>query len=196
MAASTIEARLESDTFDTSNLHVHVVNGRERLSEPFSFEVELVSTQEPVDIEGLIGTEVTLVFRREETDLRSVHGLVMEVTRGTVTERGYRAYKLHLVPRLLRLTLVHNVQIFVNTTALDVIRKKLTLFRFTEGSDFVFRLEGTLPDRNIIIQYRETDFNFVSRILEQYGAYYYFTQKDGEHTLVVDMTTNYPKKLC
>ena len=42
------------------------------------------------------------------------------------------------------------------------------------------------------VQYRETDFNFVSRTMEQYGVFYYFTFEDGKHTMVLDMKKNYP----
>jgi type VI secretion system secreted protein VgrG len=154
------------------------------------FELEVVSIQDSVDIEKIMGAEAKIVFRDQETTFRSVSGLVMEVTRGTTTETGYRSYTLQLVPRLMRLTLVHNVQVFVDTTALDVIKKKLTLFRFEEGTDFVFRIDGTLPTRNIIVQYRETDFNFLSRLLEQYGLVYFFEHDAGTDRLVI--TDNAP----
>lgn len=178
-------ARLDSEAFDTSTLYIRSLCGRERISDSFVFDLELVSTASaPLDLEAVIGSDVSIAFSQGETTSRKVHGMVMEAGRGADLQTGYRGYSIRVVPRLARLTLVSNVQVFVKTNALDVIKGKLTRFGFVEGDDFSLHIDKPLPEREIIIQHRETDFAFISRLMEQYGLAYFYAH-DGEHDRLI-----------
>ena len=111
-----------------------------------------------------------------------------------------REYRAELVPWLWFLTQTARCFIYFPE------REEKTIYEIVEAVfqraadelhvDVKYDLSGLddLKQRKVkhCVQYRETDFNFVSRILEQYGAYYYFTQADGEHKLVVSMDSSYP----
>lgn len=184
-----LKARLESSAFDCDAVRVLALEGRERLSEPFRFHITLESTApEGLDLEAVIGAEATMSLAGADEDLRGYHGMVLTAERLPATEAGNHVYRLELVPRMLRLAFVKNVQIHVKTTVADVLRKKLRLVGLDEGTDFVLRLEGPLVQRDareMIVQYRETDFAFVSRLLEQYGVCYYFEHTEGFDKLII-----------
>jgi type VI secretion system secreted protein VgrG len=59
------------------------------------------------------------------------------------------------------------------------------VFKYYGFNDYKLKLTATYPKWEYCVQYRETDFNFVSRLMEQEGIYYYFEHEDGKHTLVL-----------
>jgi type VI secretion system secreted protein VgrG len=76
-------------------------------------------------------------------------------------------------------------RIFLDKTVKDIIEKVFTDAGFSSGTDFKFRTTGNYEKIKYCVQYRETDFAFVSRLMEQYGIYYYFEHQDGQHTMVL-----------
>ncbi|MCP4710251.1 MAG: type VI secretion system tip protein VgrG, partial [Planctomycetes bacterium] len=100
-------------------------------------------------------------------------------------------YQAVLVPRLWRLSLTFQNRIFQNLTIGDIIEKVLTAQGFASGADYELMLEETYPDREYTVQYQETDLNFISRLMEHAGIYYFFDHRDGcDKLIITDKQTN------
>ena len=80
------------------------------------------------------------------------------------------------------LKLFSNCRIFQNKTVPDIIQK---VFADRGYTDYDFRLTGSYDPREYCVQYRETDFNFVSRLMEDEGIFYFFEQTEDKHQLVL-----------
>jgi type VI secretion system secreted protein VgrG len=84
------------------------------------------------------------------------------------------------------LTRTADCRIFQQKTVPDIIQQ---IFKDLGFTDFALQLNKSYPVREYCVQYRETDFNFVSRLMEQYGIFYYFEHSDGKHRLILDDTS-------
>jgi type VI secretion system secreted protein VgrG len=185
-------------------------SGREAISRPFDFEIEFISTRLDLKPGAIIGKELTLELDRRDKDSqplapRYVHGYVNRFAAGDVVfkdpgEHKYRHYRAGLVPWLWFLTKTARCYLFFpekeDKSIFEVIEAVFDRAKADLHVNPVSDLKGIgdLRNRKVkhCVQYRETDFNFVSRTMEQYGVFYYFKFEDGKHTLVLDMKKNYP----
>jgi type VI secretion system secreted protein VgrG len=164
--------------------------GREELSRPFSFTLDLVSENTSVAAGDLVGQAVGWSIRDPGTgNPRYFHGYVRKLMTGPKMSRVLRSYRIEVVPWLWFLTRSTNCQIFQNKTMPDIITAVFDQFGF---SAYEKKLNGTYPTREYCVQYRETAFDFVSRLMEEYGIFYKFAFSEGAHTLVLaDSTSSY-----
>jgi type VI secretion system secreted protein VgrG len=185
-------------------------SGREAISRPFDFEIEFISTRLDLRPGAFIGKELTLELDRRDKDSqplapRYFHGYVNRFAAGEVVfkdpgEHKYRHYRAGLVPWLWFLTKTARCYLFFpekeDKSIFEVIEAVFDRAKSDLHVNPVSDLKGIgdLRGRKVkhCVQYRETDFNFVSRTMEQYGVFYYFRFEDGKHTLVLDMKKNYP----
>jgi type VI secretion system secreted protein VgrG len=155
--------------------------GRERLSVPFEFTLDLVSDNTSVAAADLVGKAVSWTVNFPEESPRQFHGFVRKlVTGGRVGL--LRHYSVEVVPWLWFLTRTTDCHIFQNMTVDAIITDTFDRFGFT---DYKSQLQGSYPTREYCVQYRETAFAFVSRLMEEYGIFYYFEFAAGKHTLVL-----------
>src|SRR5689334_12257121 len=98
--------RVESSAFTSENFHVYRLHGREALSELFSIDVELASKTDTIDCPSAVGEEVAIVFEREGVPIRRIHGMIGEAHDLLARSRVYRSYRIRVVPRAFRLSLV------------------------------------------------------------------------------------------
>jgi type VI secretion system secreted protein VgrG len=177
-------ARLESNDFDTSALQVHRVLGREAISQLYRFEIDFVALERaPLALRDLAGAEASLVFEVEGEEVRTVRGMIAEATDMLTSEPGYRAYRVVLVPRVHRLALVELQDVFLRTSVPAVLAQKLALVGLG-GQDVETRLTGAYPEREIVVEYQETDLAFVSRLAEHLGISFFFRDHDGRDQIV------------
>ncbi len=156
--------------------------GREAISEPFRFTVKFLA-EKPVDMEGLLGTPAVVTTQKDFADSKLYfHGYFWNIRQRAESEDGLLAYEAELVPWLRLLELQVHCRIFHNSTAQDIIS---TVFSDRALTNYRFDLQSTLPKRDYCVQYRETDLNFVSRLLEEEGIYYYFQHSKDKHELVL-----------
>ena len=87
-----------------------------------------------------------------------------------------------MVAWLWFLNLFSDCRIFQNKSVPDIVEQ---VFKDRGFSDYKLQLQGSYPEREYCVQYRETDFNFVSRLLEEEGIFYFFEQSQEKHTLVL-----------
>ncbi|WP_437675512.1 type VI secretion system Vgr family protein [Sorangium sp. So ce131] len=181
----SLDIRIELSGFSSDLLQVYRLSGREAISQLFTFDVYVACPSDAaVDGKTLAGESVALVFEQGDVEVRRIHGMVAEVhdlLASVVIER--RAYRLRVVPRAFRATLVETTEITMNKAVPEVIKAKLELLGLS-GSDVEFRLIGTYPAREFTVQYQETDFAFISRLAEHVGISFFFEHQDGQDTLV------------
>jgi type VI secretion system secreted protein VgrG len=156
--------------------------GQEALSRLFNFHLDLLAENaKDVAFDKLLGQPVTVELTVEKK--RYFNGICYRVSQG---ERGqeYTAYRVELVPELWLLSKRAQSRTFQHLSVPDILKKVLGDLKTKP----TFKLEGTFQPRDYCVQYRETDFNFASRLMEEEGIYYYFKHDNGSHTLVVANT--------
>lgn len=157
------------------------MTAREELGRLFEFTVDLLSDNEAIVHEDLLGKQMTVEMDMMEGSKRYFNGFVSQFS-----QVGHIAYFAHyratLRPWLWFLTRTSDCRIFQNKKVPDIIKE---VFRDNGFTEFEDKLSSSYRDWEYCVQYRETDFNFVSRLMEQEGIYYYFAHVDGMHTLVL-----------
>jgi type VI secretion system secreted protein VgrG len=167
------------------------VRGREALSELFEFEVDAVSDKPDLAFDQLLGQGATVELSLPDGGARPVHGIVRSVAQGATERRdgagAVTRYRLVLAPKLWLLTRRRQSRTFQQMAVPDILRAAL------EGLEPAVELQGTYEPRDYCVQYRETDFDFVSRLMEEEGIFYFFRHSAGAHELVVaDAPTGHP----
>lgn len=184
MSASSFH--LESESFEAHRLQLRSFRGVERIGAPFVFEIDaVVPDAAGLDRGQLLGSLATLVIDTGSTS-RRFHGLIAGIKDALQTTADHRSYTLRLVPRAQQLALVTTQDIFQNLSVPDVIAAKLEHLEL--GADGVaFRLAGTYPVREFIVQYRETDLAFISRLAEHLGISMLFEHgEEGDRIVFTD----------
>jgi type VI secretion system secreted protein VgrG len=157
------------------------MSGRETLGQLFSYEVDLLSSDDSIDLSELLGQGATVVLERTDGTIREFTGFVTQFS--LVGEHGnYARYRASLRPWLWFLGQNRNSRIFQAQTVPEIVKD---LFRERGFSDVEDKLHGKYPTWEYLVQYRESDLNFISRMLEQEGIYYFFKHAEGKHTLVL-----------
>ena len=173
--------RLRIETpLGTDALLITALSGTEGVSTLFHFQAELIGRDEKADFDGIVGQGVTISIAAGDGP-RYVNGIVSRFSQsGTVGDHA--SYHAEIVPWLWFLTRTSDCRIFQKKSVPDIVKQIFGEYGF---SDFRFRLTGTYEPREYCVQYRETDFNFIARLLEEEGIFFFFAHEDGKHTLVV-----------
>jgi len=141
----------------------------------------LISEKPDLEPEALLGRPMTVTLALRDDTQRHFHGYVTQF--GLGTRRGrYHGYQATLRPWLWFLTRTSDCRIFQESTVPDIVRK---VFEDHAIADFEFKLFRPYRKWTYCVQYRESDYDFVARLLEHEGIYWYFTHTDSAHTLVL-----------
>ncbi|MGQ9015880.1 type VI secretion system Vgr family protein [Klebsiella pneumoniae] len=140
--------------------------GSEALSEPFRWDIEFTSPQADIPPEQVLMKYATFRMRGG----KNVHGMVTRLE-WLSTSQDQSHYRLTLSSRLALLGYTRQCVVFQNQSVPEVVEQVLRKHGL-EGADFEFRLERTYPPREIITQWRETDLEFIRRILSEVGIYW------------------------
>ena len=173
-------------------LHFKSMKGQAGLSELFEFNVELVAKTYMLDVRELLGKPLTL---QVETGGGAPHFMNGQITRFELIGREllnseYYVYSATVRPWLWYLTQSRDNRIFQNKSAVDILKQVLGNYDFPVE----YKLTESYRDWEYCVQYQESDFDFVCRLMEHEGIYYWFHHANGEHTLVLtdDMSTHEP----
>lgn len=154
--------------------------GEEELGRCFKFELEVLCQKPDLTADKALGTSVSLTMLRPDGSPRYFNGLVSRLV--YIGHRGgYHLYQITLRPWLWFLSLTSDCRIFQQMTTEQIVTKVFK--EKNQFSDFKAALSGTYRTWEYCCQYRETDLDFVSRLLEQEGIYFYFEHELGKHTL-------------
>ena len=152
-------------------------SGSEAISQLFHFDLDLLSENDSISFQDIVGKKVTLHINTADDSQRHWNGFISRFSQGP-KEARFASYHAQMVPWLWFLTRTADCRIFQNMKVPDIIQKIFTDLKF---HDFELRLYGTYTPRDYCVQYRETDFNFVSRLMEVEGISYFFDHQDGKH---------------
>lgn len=184
MVRDFLEVRLESKGFPCGHLQIHRLTGREAISQLFEFELEVMSTQpEEPTAAAMSSAPATIVFHHDHIEVRRIHGMIVEVDEMLETEVETRVYRLKFVPRAFLSTMIETQEIFMDLTVPEIIKQKLELVGLG-ADDLEFRLLATYPKLEFVVQYKESDLAFISRLAEHVGMSFFFVH-DEEHDKMV-----------
>ncbi len=159
----------------------HGMRGHEELGRLSEYHLDLLSDNGEVDVDAILGKNVTVKLALPDDSTRYFNGFVTRFSQGQLHGRYYH-YSATVHPWLWFLTRTADCRIFQEMTVPDIIKK---VFADHGTADFKLELTSTYRKWTYCVQYRETDFNFVSRLMEQEGIYYYFRHTDGHNTMVL-----------
>jgi type VI secretion system secreted protein VgrG len=156
--------------------------GREALSELFHFDLRMRSTNKALDAQQIVGKSVTVTLQDTDGTPRYFNGIVTRFAHAGA-DVNYGFYSAELAPRLWLLALGRDRVIWQNQTALDIVKSVLGTFSVT----FEDRTKrgGAYLSREYCVQYDESAFHFISRLMEEEGIFYFFTFDNGAHTMVL-----------
>ena len=161
--------------------------GSEGISRLFNFELAMVSENHSISFADIVGKNVTVSVVLADESARYFNGVISRFAQGRGGgEKGgdprFSSYRATMVPWPWLLTRTADSRIFQKLSVPDIIEK---IFKEKGFNDFKVKLQGSYAKRDYCVQYRETDFNFVTRLLEEEGIHYFFEHEKGKHTLVL-----------
>ena len=155
-------------------------DGQEGLGQLFEFTVEALSIEADISLDAVIGRNCAVTYHAFGVE-RSFNGVCVEA-RWLGPRNTYFGYRLVLRPWFWLLSRTSDCRIFENKSVLDIIK---TVFGDRGFNDFRDATTSSYQKIDYCVQYRETDIDFVCRLMEQYGIYYYFEHSEDKHTLVL-----------
>ncbi|MBD9483220.1 type VI secretion system tip protein VgrG [Pseudomonas sp. PDM14] len=163
----------------THDLQVLAFQGHEALSQPFAFNLELVSEQPDIDLQSLLHQRAFLTLADDGT---GIHGYIHQAGQGESGKRLTR-YQLVLMPQLAYLAHRSNQRIFQHLNVAEIVASVLEEHGIQQGA-YRFQLGATYPPRDYCVQYDESDLHFVQRLCEEEGIHYHFQHSQDGHVLV------------
>jgi type VI secretion system secreted protein VgrG len=172
------------------------LDGTESIGALFSFELLLAHTHLDLDPGELIEKEATLAFLRDGVEERRLFGLIVSVRDRMDGAGGHATLSVVFVPRAYRLVLHETLDVVLDASVPDILRKKLEDLGLNEGKaagqprkegiphDFDLRLMHDYPARELVVQYKESDLAFVSRLCEHIGISFFFVHRHGRDVMV------------
>jgi type VI secretion system secreted protein VgrG len=155
----------------------------EALSQLFRYDLVVVSPRADLRGRDLLGQSVTVHLQRDDNDsIRHFNGRVASFEYLTTGDDDLSHYRIVLRPWLWQLTKTADCRIFQHESVPEIVA---SVFRDRGFDAFENKLFESYARREYVVQYRETDFHFVSRLMEQEGIYYFFEHADGRHTMVL-----------
>ncbi len=156
-------------------------DGNEALSELFEFRIEASSPNSSIDFDKALGRSITVRLTAADKKQRFFNGLLAEAR--DVGQRGdLYVYQLVVRPWTHLLSLTSDCRVFTDLPANKIVMKIFELHKFKDVRD---ETKFDYPTIEYSVQYRETALDFVDRIMEKWGIYYFFEHEDGKHTLVL-----------
>ncbi|MGE6823744.1 type VI secretion system Vgr family protein [Pseudomonas soli] len=157
------------------------MGGSEELGRLFDYELQLTSDDPAIDLNQLLGKPMSLSVQQSVGTSRNFHGIVARCSQ-SVDQGQFASYRVTLRPWLWLLTRTSDCRIFQHLSAPQIIKQ---VFRDLGFSDFEDLLSRNYREREYCVQYRETSFDFVSRLMEEEGIYYFFRHEQERHVLVL-----------
>ena len=157
--------------------------GREGISELYRFELELASARnQGLAFDSFLGRELSATLTLPDGSVRHFSGICSRVTE-EIRDRQF-VYRVELRPRLWELTRQSRTRFFQDMRVPEVLQQVLG----EHALNTEFKLTSSFPARDYCVQYRESDFDFVSRLMEEEGIFYFFRHDAEGHTMVISDT--------
>ena len=163
-------------------LQIQSFRGTEAISTDFEYTALVISKNDAIGGNQIVGKNVSVTYFSEGGSDRVFNGFVNRFEYVGSDEEGMTRYQMEIVPWLWFLRNNKDCQIFQDQAAPEIIKQ---IFNEAGFVDFRNELSESYPAREYCVQYRETDFDFVSRLMEEEGIFYYFEHQQGKHILVL-----------
>jgi type VI secretion system secreted protein VgrG len=164
-----------------NKLLLRAVTGEEQISGLFRFRLEMVSEDQKLDFSAIVGKAVTVTLLLNDGTKRYINGVVGRFIQEDSNVR-FTTYYADIYPWLWLLTKAQDCRIFQNKSIPQIIK---SVFDDLEFKDYRDDLKGTYSSLDYCVQYDESAFNFVSRLMEDAGIFYFFEHEEDKHTLVL-----------
>ena len=162
-------------------LLLNEMGGGEELGRLFNYELQLTSLDANIDLNQLLGKPMSVGLQLADGSERHFHGIVARCSQN-IDQGQFASYQVTLRPWLWLLSRTSDCRIFQNLSIPQIIKQ---VFRDLGFSDFEDALSRPYREWEYCVQYRETSFDFVSRLMEQEGIYYFFRHEQDRHVLVL-----------
>ncbi|MDM7920747.1 MAG: type VI secretion system tip protein TssI/VgrG [Pyrinomonadaceae bacterium] len=190
MATTQADRILRIDTpLGEDFLLLDTMTAYEGISRLFSIKVSLLHEEDLadytptfVDVNRILGKGVTIKVKQSDGTSRVFNGMVARFSQGTRHTR-FSFYEAEIVPHVWLLTHKRQSRIFQNKSVEDIISEVL------RGFEFSIQLDTPRNKRNYCVQYQETDWDFVSRLMEEEGIFYFFEHSENVHKLIISDTS-------
>lgn len=173
-----LKTSLEGD--DT--LILHEFSGTEGISRLFGFNLNMSSHDTNIAPDKIIGRAVTIQLNANQNNPRYFHGIVEQFQAGEISE-STRRYQAHIMPWLKFLSYTSDCRIFQNKSVIDIAQLLFNEFKFNDYDPS--GLTKIYPKREYCVQYRETALNFLERIFQEEGIFYFFKHEKNKHILML-----------
>jgi type VI secretion system secreted protein VgrG len=194
VAALTLKFDTSAEFAKTNPFTAVGWTGTEGISKLFRYELDLVADPAtPIAFEKVLGQFVTLEIPLPSGQ-RRVHGIISRLTEEQ-PDRTHAHYRAEMTSRLWLATKVAQSRVFQDLDAVEIIKAVLDSLPLPRVFD-VYQIQGRYPKRPYCVQYRETDFIFLNRLMEEEGIYYYFDHDDWdgiEHLVISDKPLGHPE---
>jgi len=157
------------------------MTGTEGLSQAYAWDLDLLSEKGDIEADKILGQKVCIGLTLPNKDKRFFHGVVTQFSQVGWLQRQHE-YRAIVRPWYWMLTRTADCHIYQEKTVPQIFEEVVKQYGF---SDYELKLSGTYNPWEYCVQYRETDFNFLSRLLEQEGIYYFFVHEETKHTMVL-----------
>jgi type VI secretion system secreted protein VgrG len=158
------------------------MTGVERLGRGFSYSVQVLSESAEIATDDLLGLPATVTVESSTGAKRHFNGLIDRVQFFGAPYPGQWSYQFELVPWSAMLDKVADCRIFQEITVPDLLKKVFADSGFT---DYELKLTRTYPEREYCVQYRETTLNFIMRLMEEEGIYFFFEHEESAHSMIL-----------
>jgi type VI secretion system secreted protein VgrG len=169
------------DPLKQDDMIVVAFEGEEAVSRPFRFTIELVSTKIALPLSAVLNKPMGLTIALPNGGVRQIHGIVRRFSH-LGTRHEFTRWRAEIVPQFWFLTLSAACRTFENLSVTEIFEK---VCKDAGVTNFDVRVLGHTDKLPYVVQYRESHFDFLSRLLEAEGLYYHFEHSADKHTLVV-----------
>ena len=160
------------------------LGGTEALSSAFEITVQLLSTDARIERKALLGQPITVTIPTQNLmGTRYLNGKITKVSVSSTELSGtrYAVYSLVMEPDLWPMKRDKNLRIFQSQTVVQIVKTLFSEYNVTVED----KLTGNYRVWEYCVQYQESSFNFISRLMELEGIYYFFRHEADKHTLVL-----------
>ncbi|MBV6324937.1 type VI secretion system Vgr family protein [Duganella violaceipulchra] len=176
-----------SSPFGDNDLLLDAVEGSEGISELFKFNLHMRSGSTNLSAATVVGKSMTVTLDVTGGTTRYITGMVSRFIQSGF-DQDFATYEAEVVPMLWLLTLSRDRKIYQAKSVADIVKAVLGDFSIT----FDDKLTQTYDPVDYIVQYDETAFDFICRLMEQAGIFYFFTFSSSAHTMVLgDASSNF-----
>jgi len=176
--------RFRCGSLNESDIRVVSFKGKEEISRPYAYEVTFIHPKEDVSLSGMLGQSATLRLLGAAGE-RRIHGVVERFEQsGAEHASDQTEYLAVIVPRIALLRHTRNSRIFQGKSIIDITKAVLKDAKLPQDA-LDTKLSGSYGERNYCAQYQESDLDFISRLLEEEGVFFFFKHTDKQEVLIL-----------